>query len=115
LELELEVPTSAGTHKCATALWEFFWQGYRYSEKVATTTAFGSGSLAGSGTGQRNPKISKAETFNGERDKFADFVVQLHIVFNANKAGFANDKAKISYTCHLLFSEPPPSTPQPHN
>jgi hypothetical protein len=81
MELEPEVPTSARTHKCAIALWDIFWQGFDYSQKVATTKASGSasGSLVGSGTGQRNPKISKPETLNGECDKLADFVVQLQI------------------------------------
>jgi hypothetical protein len=37
LDLETEIPADAGNSKCAVALWEFFWQGYRYSETVATT------------------------------------------------------------------------------
>jgi hypothetical protein len=83
-------------------LWEFFWQGYRYSEKVAITKASGSGPLAGSATSQRNHMISKPEMFNGERDKWADFLVHLHMVFNTEEAAFSNDQAKISYTGNLL-------------
>jgi hypothetical protein len=37
LDLEPEIPADAGTSKCAIALWEFFWQGYRYSETAPTT------------------------------------------------------------------------------
>jgi hypothetical protein len=101
LDLEPEIPTDAGTSKCAVALWEFFWQGYRYSEMVATTKvpACGSGS---SNASSKDAKINKPETFNGQRDKFADFVVQLHLVFNNEKAAFRNDNAKISYTGALL-------------
>jgi hypothetical protein len=39
LDIEPEIPDNAGTLKCGVALWEFFWQGHRYSEKVATTKA----------------------------------------------------------------------------
>jgi hypothetical protein len=99
LDLEPEVPDNAGTSKCGIALWEFFWQGYRYSETVATTKVPVSGSSNASG---KDAKINKPETFNGERDKFADFVVQLHLVFNNEEAAFRNDKAKISYTGALL-------------
>jgi hypothetical protein len=95
LDLEPEIPADVGTSKCAVALWEFFWQGYRYSETVATKVpASGSGS---SNASSKDAKINKPENFNGERDKFADFVVQLHLVFNNEEAAFRNDNAKISY------------------
>jgi hypothetical protein len=100
LDLEPEIPADASTSKCAVALWEFFWQGYRYSETVATKVpASGSGS---SNASSKDAKINKPETFNGERDKFADFVVQMHLVFNNEEAAFRNDNAKISYAGALL-------------
>jgi hypothetical protein len=34
-DLEPQVPEDAGTSQCAVALWEFFWQRYRYSESIA--------------------------------------------------------------------------------
>jgi hypothetical protein len=102
LDLEPEVPADAGTSKCAVALWEFFWQGYRYSETVATTTKVPASGSGSSNASSKDAKINKPETFNGERDKFADFVVQLHLVFNNEEAAFRNDNAKISYAGALL-------------
>jgi hypothetical protein len=100
LNLEPEIPADAGTSKCAVALWEFFWQGC-YSETAATTKVPASGS-GSSNASSKDAKINKPETFNGERDKFADFVVQLHLVFNNEEAAFRNDNAKISYAGALL-------------
>jgi hypothetical protein len=94
LDVEPKVPDSAGTSKCGIALWEFFWQGYRYSEKVATTKA--------SGGSETSPKVSKPETYSGERDKYSDFIAQLHLVFNTDKSAVSNDVAKISYAGNLL-------------
>jgi hypothetical protein len=96
LDIEPEIPDNAGTSKCGIALWEFFWQGYRYSEKVATTKA------PASGTSERSPKVSKPEPYSGERDKYSDFIAQLHLVFNTDKGAFSNDVAKISYAGNLL-------------
>jgi hypothetical protein len=101
LDLEPEIPADAGTSKCAVALWEFFWQGYRYSETAATTKGPTSGS-GSSNASRKDAKINKPETFNGERDKFADFVMQLHLVFNNEEAAFRNDNAKIFYAGALL-------------
>jgi hypothetical protein len=95
LDVEPEVPDNAGTSKCVIALCEFFWQGYRDSEKVATTKASGGGS-------ERSPKVSKPETYSGERDKYSDFIAQLHLVFNTDKSAFSNDVARISYAGNLL-------------
>jgi hypothetical protein len=95
LGIEPPIPNDAGTPRAAVALWEFYWQGYRYAESVANVHR----SISNS---DKSPKVAKPETYSGERDKYSDFIAQLHLVFNTDKAAFRDDIAKISYTGNLL-------------
>jgi hypothetical protein len=57
-DLEPQVPEDAGTSQCAVALWEFFWQGYRYSESIANDKLAAAASAVSSGS-ERTPKLSQ--------------------------------------------------------
>jgi hypothetical protein len=41
--------------------------------------------------------LSPPEYYRGDRDQFADFIAQLHLVFNSDPQAFRKDQAKISY------------------
>jgi hypothetical protein len=93
-DLEPQIPEDAGTSQCAVALWEFFWQGYRYSESIANDKL---AAAAATSDSERTPKLSPPEYYRGDRDQFADFIAQLHLVFNSDPQAFRKDQAKISY------------------
>jgi hypothetical protein len=77
-DLEPQIPEDAGTSQCAIALWEFFWQGYRYSESVANDKLAAAAASAVSSGSERTPKLSPPEYYRGERDQFFDFMTQLN-------------------------------------
>jgi hypothetical protein len=100
-DLEPQIPEDAGTSECAIALWEFFWQGYRYSESVANDKLAAAASAVSSGS-ERTPKLSPPEYYRGERNQFSDFMTQLQLVFNSDPQAFRKDRAKISYAGSYL-------------
>jgi hypothetical protein len=88
LDIEPRIPNDAGTQRAPVPPWEFYWQGYRYAESVANVHC----SISNS---DKSPKAAKPETYRGERDKYSDFIAQLHLVFNTDKAAFQDNIVKI--------------------
>jgi hypothetical protein len=60
-DLEPQIPEDAGTSQCAIALWEFFRQGYRYSESVANDKFAAAAASTVSSGSERTPKLSPPE------------------------------------------------------
>ena len=48
------------------------------------------------------PRVADPEPYHGDREKFADFISQLHLVFNTDPERYLQDTAKLAYTVSFL-------------
>ncbi len=49
------------------------------------------------------PRVADPEPYHGDRDKFADFISQLHLVFNTDLERYSQDTANLAYTESFLM------------
>ena len=98
LTLQLEAPPDVEGNNAGamTGLWEFFWQGYRYGQHDSNTNRPAPADRT------RAPKVSDPELFEGDREKFADFVTQLHLVFRSDPPRYQADASKLTYAASYL-------------
>ena len=48
------------------------------------------------------PRVVDPQPYHGDREKFADFISQLHLVFNTDPERYFQDPAKLAYTASLI-------------
>lgn len=83
------------THKADLACWECYNQGHRWTE-------YQKHSRPAAGSSSRAPKVADPEHYSGDREKFSDFVSQLHLVFNSDPSRYANSNSKLTYAASYL-------------
>lgn len=71
--LKPSAPANAGTTMCLAVLWDYYWQGHNYAERQHVAAQSKS-------KNPRAPKVSDPEPYHADRDKYTDFVAQLHLV-----------------------------------
>ncbi len=86
-------PPVISTFDYFSALWAYFYQGYNYEQSIQlartpTTTT----------SRTKAPRVADPEPYHGDREKFADFISQLHLVFNTDPEYYSQDTAKLVYT-----------------
>jgi hypothetical protein len=100
VNLEPAIPDNLGNAAPSAeyVLWDYFWQGYRYSETRAHQ-----GDLQNHKTKtSRVPKVASPEFFHGDREKYSDYVSQLHLCFHTDPERHADDNAKLAYAASYL-------------
>ena len=90
-------PPGITTFDCSLALSAYFFQVYNFEQsiqlaRVLTTTI----------SRTKEPRVADPEPYHGDRVKFADFILQLHLVFNTDLEHYSQDTAKLAYTESLL-------------
>ena len=50
----------------------------------------------------KTPRVADPEPYHDDREKFADFISQLHLVFNTDPERYSQDIAKLAYTESFL-------------
>jgi hypothetical protein len=87
--------TGETTHKADLACWEVYNQGHRWTELQKH-------SRPAAGSSARAPKVADPEHYSGDRERFSDFVSQLHLVFNSDPSRYANSNSKLTYAASYL-------------
>ena len=98
LGLTPNIPTDQGTTTCASSLWEYFQQGFDWSQQ-RRNNALANNRLAPQ---VRAPRVANPEPYHGDREKFGDFVSQLHLVFRSDPTRYEDTQAKLAYAASHL-------------
>jgi hypothetical protein len=89
-----EVPLDIST----PCIWEFFWQGYRFAKHQALSIK----NQTAPSSIPKAPRVTDPEDYHSGKDKFLDFVAQLHLVFNSDPRRYNQERAKGAYAASYL-------------
>ena len=72
-------PPGITTFDCALSPWAYFYQGYNYEQNMQLSRA-----PTPTTSRTKAPRVADPEPYHGDREKFTDFISQLHLVFNTD-------------------------------